>query len=127
VPAIEAKKIFCQEELRLLTDTLTLVARIASIYYPNEKGRLGNVFTDLLEIKRQVMALLELARLEILTQLRLREVSPAVMKNENNSQRIKPNLKNGYYYLAFPRLAPDFHQQEPDVLFSCLCLLSFSP
>ena len=32
-----SQEISCQEELRFLSDTLTLVARIASIYYPNEK------------------------------------------------------------------------------------------
>ena len=70
-----------------MPDTLTLVARIASIYYPNEKARLGNVFTALLEINRQVFEVLELPELEMMTQFRLREVSPAVMKNENNKQR----------------------------------------
>ena len=58
-----SQKILCQEELSFLPDTLTLVARIASIYYPNEKitvekARLGNVFTALLEINRQVMEFL---------------------------------------------------------------------
>ena len=64
-----------------------MIARIASIYYPNEKARLGNIFTDFLEINRQAMEVLELPKLEMLTQFCLREVSPAVMKNENNSQR----------------------------------------
>jgi hypothetical protein len=79
-----------QEELRFLPDTLSLVARIAAIYYPNEKApmekaRLGNVFTTLLEINRQVLAVLELPGLEMLTQFRLREVHPAVAENKNNA------------------------------------------
>jgi hypothetical protein len=52
-----------------------------------EKTRFGNVFTALLEINRQVMKVLELRGLEMLTNFRLREVSPAVVKNENNAQR----------------------------------------
>ncbi|MDE1044660.1 MAG: hypothetical protein OSA05_05245 [Nitrospinaceae bacterium] len=67
-----------------MPDTLTLVARIASIYYPNEKApmekaQLSNVFTALLEINRLVLEVLELPGLEMLTQFRLREVSPAVV------------------------------------------------
>ena len=59
-----------------MPDTLTLVARIASIYYPNEKApieksRLGNVFTALLEINRQVMEVLELTGLKMLAQFSL--------------------------------------------------------
>jgi hypothetical protein len=38
-------------ELRFLPETLTLVARIATIYYPNEK--------ELMEINRQVLDVLE--------------------------------------------------------------------
>lgn len=81
-----------QEELHFLPDTLSLVARIAAIYYPNEKApvekaRLGNVFTALLEINRQVLEVLELPGLEMLTQFRLREVHPAVAENKNNAQR----------------------------------------
>jgi hypothetical protein len=45
------------------------------------------VFTALLEINRQVLEVLELPRLEMLTQFRLREVSPAIAENENNAQR----------------------------------------
>ena len=52
-----------------------------------ETTRLGNVFTALLEINRQVLEVLELLRLEMLTQFRLREVSPAIAENENNAQR----------------------------------------
>ena len=70
-----------QEELRFLPDTLSLVTRIASIYYrnekvPMEKARIGNVFTALLEINRQVLEVLELPDLEMLIQFRLREVHP---------------------------------------------------
>jgi hypothetical protein len=59
-----------------LPDTLTLVTRIASIYYTNEKApmekiRLGNVFTALLKINRQVMEVLELTGLKMLTQFSL--------------------------------------------------------
>ena len=57
------QEISCQEDLRFLSDTLILVARIASINYPNEKApmekaRLGNVFTALLEKNRQVIKFL---------------------------------------------------------------------
>lgn len=81
-----------QEELRFLPDTLSLVERIAAIYYPNEKApmekaRLGNVFTALLEINRQVLEVLELPGLEMLTQFRLREVHPAVAENKNNADQ----------------------------------------
>lgn len=81
-----------QDELRFLPDTLSLVARIAAIYYPNEKApmekvRLGNVFTALLGINRQVLEVLELPGLEMLTQFRLREVHPAVTVNKNNAER----------------------------------------
>jgi hypothetical protein len=87
-----SQEISYEEELRFLPDTLTLVARIASIYYTNEKAplektRLGNLFTVLLEINRQVLEILELPELGMLTQFRLREVSPAVAENENNTQR----------------------------------------
>ena len=80
-----------QEKLRFLPDTLSLVTRIASIYYPNEKvplekARIGNVFTALLEINRSVLEVLELPGLEMLTQFRLREVHPAVAAN-NNEER----------------------------------------
>ena len=59
------------EELRFFPGTLTLVARIASIYYQNkkapmEKARLGNVFTALLEINRLVLEVLELPELKML-------------------------------------------------------------
>ena len=51
------QEISYQEDLRFLSDTLTLVARIASIYYPNEKApmekaQLSNVLTALLVINR---------------------------------------------------------------------------
>jgi hypothetical protein len=51
------QEISYQEDLRFLSDTLILAARIASINYPNEKltmetARLGNVFTALLEKNR---------------------------------------------------------------------------
>jgi hypothetical protein len=86
------QEISYQEDLRFLPDTLTLVARITSIYYPNEKAPmekalLGNVFNALLEINRQVIEVLELPGLEMLTQFRMLEVSPAVVKNENKEQR----------------------------------------
>ena len=45
------------------------------------------MFTALLEINRQVLEVLELPRLEMLTQFRLCEVSPAIAENENNAQR----------------------------------------
>ena len=45
------------------------------------------MFTALLEINRQVLEVLELPGLEMLTQFRLLEVSPAVVKNENKEQR----------------------------------------
>jgi hypothetical protein len=87
-----SQKISSQEELRFFPDTLRLVTRIASIYYPNEKvplekARLGNVFTALLEINRQVLEILELPGLEMLTQFRLREVHPAVAENRSNAER----------------------------------------
>jgi hypothetical protein len=86
-----SQKNSCQEELRFLPDTLSLVTRIASIYYPNEKvplekARIGNVFTALLEINRQVLEVLELPGLEMLTQFCLREVHPAVAAN-NDAER----------------------------------------
>jgi hypothetical protein len=57
------QEISCQEDLCFLSDMLILVARIASIYYrnektPMEKARLGNVFAALLEINRQVVEFL---------------------------------------------------------------------
>jgi hypothetical protein len=63
VEAIAFMKFHTRRIYNFLSDTLTLVARIASIYYPNEKitiekARLGNVFTALLEINRQVMEFL---------------------------------------------------------------------
>jgi hypothetical protein len=75
------QEISYQEELHFLQDTLTLGARIASIYYTNEKApmkkpRLGSVFDALLEINRLVLEVLELPGLKMLTQFRLREVSP---------------------------------------------------
>ncbi len=87
-----SQKISSQEELRFSPETLRLVALIASIYYPNEKeplekARIGNVFTALLEINRQVLEILELPGLEMLTQFRLREVHPAVLKNKNKAER----------------------------------------
>ena len=86
-----SQKISSQEELRFFPDTLSLVTRIASIYYPNEKvplekARIGNVFTALLEINRQVLEILELPGLEMLTQFRLREAHPAVAENNNAEQ-----------------------------------------
>jgi hypothetical protein len=57
------QEISYQEDLRFVSDTLILVARIASINYPNEKAlmekaRLGNVFTALLEKNRQIIKFL---------------------------------------------------------------------
>jgi hypothetical protein len=45
------------------------------------------VFTELLEINRLVLEVLELPGLKMLTQFRLREASLAVAENENNAQR----------------------------------------
>ncbi len=86
-----SQKITYQEVLHFLPDTLSLVTRIASIYYPNEKApvekaRIGNVFAALLEINRQILEVLELPGLELLTQFRLREVHPAAAA-KNNSER----------------------------------------
>jgi hypothetical protein len=86
-----------QEELRFFPDTLRLVTRIALIYYPNEKeplekARIGNVFTALKEINRQVLEILELPGLEMLTQFRLREVHPAVAKNSAERSEWIPNF-----------------------------------
>ena len=45
------------------------------------------MFTALLEINRKVLEVLELPGLAMLTQFRLREVSPAVAENGNNAQQ----------------------------------------
>jgi hypothetical protein len=87
-----SQKLSGQEELRFFPDTLRLVKRIASIYYPNEKeplekARIGNVFTALQEINQQILGVLELPGLEMLTQFRLREVHPAIAENKNNAER----------------------------------------
>ena len=79
-----------QEELRFASHTLNMIERIAAIYYPDEKkplekARIGNVFTALLEINRQVLDVLELPGLDMLTQFRLCEVIPGI--NENNSSK----------------------------------------
>jgi hypothetical protein len=89
-----SQKISGQEELRFVPDTITLVAHIAAIYYPNEKAPmekapLSNVFTALLEINRQALEVPDLPGLEILTKFRLSEVRPAVAENKNNVERLR--------------------------------------
>ena len=76
-----------QGDFRFLPDTLSLVSRIAEIYYPNEKApmekaRIGNLLTAFQEMNRQILAMLELPELETLTQFRLREVLPGVSATE---------------------------------------------
>lgn len=84
-------KVLSQEALRFFPDTLHMVERIAAIYYPDEnkpleRARLGNVFSALLEINRQVIAVLELPGLEALTQFRLSVVIPDGGENTNPIQ-----------------------------------------
>lgn len=79
-----------QESLRFLPDTLSLVSRIAAIYYPNdkrplEKARIGNVFTAFHEINRQVLTVMEIPGLETLAQFRLREVRPGLAEEKTNA------------------------------------------
>lgn len=79
-----------QGDFQFLPDTLSLVSRIAAIYYPNEKApmekaRIGNLLTAFQEMNRQILAMLELPELETLTQFRLREVLPGVTASEKTS------------------------------------------
>ena len=84
------KKLFYEEGLRFLPDTLRLISQVATIYYPDEKApmekaRIGNVFSAFLEVNRQILDMLEIPGLERLTQFRLREVMPGFEANKKNS------------------------------------------
>ena len=86
----QGKKLFYEEGLRFLPDTLRLISQVATIYYPDEKApmekaRIGNVLSAFLEVNRQILAILEIPSLERLTQFRLREVMPGFEANKKNS------------------------------------------
>ena len=89
----QKEKLFGLGDLRFLPDTLSLVSRIASIYYPNEKApmekaRIGNVLAVFLEMNRKILSMLEFPGLERLTQFRLREVLPGFSANQKQSTLI---------------------------------------
>ena len=86
----QGKKLFYEEGLRFLPDTLRLISQVATIYYPDEKApmekaRIGNVLSAFLEVNRQILDMLEIPGLERLTQFRLREVMPGFEANKKNS------------------------------------------
>ncbi len=86
----QREKLFYEEGLRFLPDTLRLISQVAAIYYPNEKApmekaRIGNVLSAFLQVNRQILDMLEIPGLERLTQFRLREVMPGFEGNKNNS------------------------------------------
>ena len=86
----QGKKLFYEEGLRFLPDTLRLISQVAAIYYPDEKApmekaRIGNVLSAFLEVNRQILDMLEIPGLERLTQFRLREVMPGFEANKKNS------------------------------------------
>ena len=86
----QGKKLFYEEGLRFLPDTLRLISQVATIYYPDEKApmekaRIGNVLSAFLEVNRQILEMLEIPGLERLTQFRLREVMPGFEANKKNS------------------------------------------
>ena len=86
----QGKKLFYEEGLRFLPDTLRLISQVAAIYYPDEKApmekaRIGNVLSAFLQVNRQILDMLEIPGLERLTQFRLREVMPGFEGNKNNS------------------------------------------
>ena len=86
----QGKKLFYEEGLRFLPDTLRLISQVATIYYPDEKApmekaRIGNVLLAFLEVNRQILDMLEIPGLERLTQFRLREVMPGFEANKKNS------------------------------------------
>ena len=86
----QREKLFCEEGLRFLPDTLRLISQVAAIYYPNEKApmekaRIGNVLSAFLQVNRQILDMLEIPGLERLTQFRLREVMPGFQGNKINS------------------------------------------
>jgi len=86
----QREKLFYEEGLRFLPDTLSLISQVAAIYYPDEKApmekaRIGNVLSAFLEVNRQILDMLETPGLERLTQFRLREVIPDFETNKKNS------------------------------------------
>ena len=86
----QGKKLFYEEGLRFLPDTLRLISQVATIYYPDEKApmekaRIGNVLSAFLQVNRQILEMLEIPGLERLTQFRLREVMPGFEANKKNS------------------------------------------
>ncbi|MCS5622173.1 MAG: hypothetical protein NZ656_09500 [Nitrospinaceae bacterium] len=86
----QGKKLFYEEGLRFLPDTLRLISQVATIYYPDEKApmekaRIGNVLSAFLEVNRKILDMLEIPGLERLTQFRLREVMPGFEANKKNS------------------------------------------
>ncbi len=80
-----------EEDFRFIPDTLRLISKIASIYYPGEnepmgKARIGNVLSAFQEMNGEIMTMLELPGLEKLTQFRLREVLHDFEVNKNSSR-----------------------------------------
>ena len=83
------EKLSSVEALQFLPDTLSLVSKVASIYYPDERApmeraRIGDVLSAFLDMNQQILAVLDLSGLEALAQFRLREVFPGQVTNKES-------------------------------------------